>query len=189
MSKIDFIQDREAFTLLWQRARNCMEKAVASPSSTLLHFDSSNIATEIFLNFIRSLVAFKGSDEFSLIVLNPDPFNYFNFHFDKYPGFVVQAFHTNDEFFEILMTDPGDSPADAIGFYSEQYVVLPKLGDWYIYADRGWNGGTGVLSAPADVMTFARERFAFYENPGINQRRIEGLPEPLAPKNHDSQDK
>ncbi|WP_144138958.1 hypothetical protein [Paraburkholderia sp. BCC1884] len=187
MSKIDLIQNREVFTLLWERASSCMEKAIAGPSSTRLHFDSSNIATEIFLNLIRSVAAFEGSGEFSLIVLDPDPFNYFNFHFGKYPGFFVQACHTNDDFFEIMMADPGDSPADAIGFHSQRYAVLPKSGDWCIYADRGWNGGTGVLSGPADVMTFARERFAFYENPGVKKHRVEGLPEPLSPKGRNSQ--
>jgi hypothetical protein len=63
------------------------------------------------------------------------------------------------------MMDPGDSPADAIGFYSEQYVVLTSSGEWFCYVDRGWDGGTGVLSAPPDVMQFAKQRFAFYENP------------------------
>ncbi|MFL9899121.1 hypothetical protein PQR75_05835 [Paraburkholderia fungorum] len=165
MSKIDFIQDCEAFTLLWQRARECMKIAVATPASELLHFDSSNIGTERFRDLIRSIAAFNGTGEFAVIVLNPDPFNYFHFHFGKYPGFIVEAHHNDDAFFEILMMDPGDSPADAIGFYSEQYVVLSIVGDWFMYADRDWDWGTGVLSGPADLMTFARESFAFYENP------------------------
>jgi hypothetical protein len=161
MSNVDFIHDCETFTSLWQRARQCMDRVAVTPASDLLHFDSSNIGTEIFRNFIRNVAAFKGTGEFAVIVLNPDPFSYFNFHFGKYPGFVIEPRHTDDDFFEILMMDPGDSPADAIGFYSEQYVVLPISGDWFMYADRAWDGGTG----PPDVMTFARESFAFYENP------------------------
>jgi len=111
------------------------------------------------------MAAFNGTGSFAVIVLNPDPFNYFHFHFGRYSGFIVTADHDDDAFFEILMRDPGNSPADAIGFYSEQYVVLPIVGDWFMYADRDWDGGTGVLSGPADVMDFARESFAFYENP------------------------
>jgi hypothetical protein len=166
MSTLDFIRSREAFEPLWRRARECMDRVAITPASELLHFDSSNIVTEVFRNLIRSVAAFKGAGDFAMIVLNPDPFSYFNFHFGKYPGLIVEAHHTDDEFFEMLMKDPGDSPADAIGFYSEQYVVLPISGDWFIYADRGWDGGTGVLGGPEDVMTFARKRFAFYENPG-----------------------
>jgi hypothetical protein len=99
MSKIDFIQDREAFTLLWKRARECMKIAMDTPVSELLYFDSSCIGTESFRDLIRSLAAFSGTGEFAVIVLNPDPFNYFNFHFGKYPGFIVQAQHNDDDFF------------------------------------------------------------------------------------------
>ncbi|MFM0174018.1 hypothetical protein [Paraburkholderia sediminicola] len=166
MSNIDYINDREIFTLLWRRACECMEQVAVTPASELLHFDSSNLGTQIFRDLIRSVVAFDGTGEFAVIVINPDPFSYFNQHFGKYPGFIVGAQHTDDDFFEILMRDPGDSPADAIGFYSEQYAVLPISGEWSFYADRGWDGGTGVLNGPPDVMKFAQQRFAFYENPG-----------------------
>jgi hypothetical protein len=64
------------------------------------------------------------------------------------------------------MMDPGDSLADAMGFYSEQYVVLPISGEWFMYADRAWDGGTGVLSGSPAVMKFAQDSFGFYENPG-----------------------
>lgn len=166
MSNIGLINDREIFTPLWQRARECMERVSAIPASELLHCDSSNIATQVFYELIRNIATCNGTGEFAVVVLNPDPFSYFNMHFGKYPGFIVGPQHTDDDFFEILMKDPGDSPADAIGVYSEQYAVLPISGEWFFYADRGWDGGTGVLGGPPDVMEFARQRFAFYENPG-----------------------
>lgn len=164
MSNIDYISDRAIFTPLWRRARECMGRVAVTPASQLLHFDSSNIGTEVFRDLIRRIAAFKGTGEFAVIVINPDPFSYFNVHFGKYPGFIVEARHTDDDFFEILMMDPGDSPADAIGFHSEQYAVLPTSGEWFFYADRGWDGGTGVFSGPPDVMKFAQQCFAFYEN-------------------------
>ncbi|WP_168790704.1 hypothetical protein [Paraburkholderia aromaticivorans] len=166
MSNIDYINDRETFTPLWRRARECMERVSVTLASELLHYDSSNIGTQVFLDLIRNIAAFNGTGEFAVVVLNPDPFSYFNMHFGKYPGFIVEAQHTDDDFFKILMKDPGDSPADAIGFYSEQYAVLPVSGEWFFYADRGWDGGTGVFGGPQDVIKFARQRFAFYENPG-----------------------
>ncbi|MFL9996583.1 hypothetical protein PQR34_17455 [Paraburkholderia sediminicola] len=172
MSNIDFIHDRETFMSLWQRACACAQKVAMTPASDLLHFDSSNIATQIFQGLIRDIANFKGTGEFAVIVLNPDPFSYFHFHFGKYPGFIVKAHHSDDDFIDILMMDPGDSPADAMGFYSERYVVLPISGEWFMYADRGWDGGTGVLTGPPDVMMFARESFAFYENPDQPPRSI-----------------
>lgn len=163
MSKIDLIQDCEAFTSFWLRSRECMKIALITPPSELLHFDSSNICSRAFHDLIRDVASFNGTGDFAVVVLNPDPFSYF--HFGKYAGFVVNAHNSEDDFADILMMDPGGSPPDAIGFYSEQYVVLPIMGEWFTYADRGWDGGTGVLSGPADLMTFARESFAFYENP------------------------
>jgi hypothetical protein len=164
MSNIDYINDREIFMPLWHRARECMERISDTPVSELLHYDSSNLGTQVFHDLVRGIAAFNGNGEFAVVVLNPDPFDYFNVHFGKYPGFIVGTQHTDDDFFEILMRDPGDSPADAIGFYSEQYAVLPMSGEWFLYADRGWNGGTGVLGGPPAVMEFARQRFGFYEN-------------------------
>lgn len=165
MSNIDFIHNHETFLSLWQRACACAQTLAVTPVLDSLHFDSSNIGTQVFRDLVRDIANFKGTGEFAVIVLNPDPFSYFHSHFGKYPGFIFKAHRNDDDFFEILMRDPGDSPADAIGLYSEQYVVLPIPGDWFMYADRGWDGGTGVLSGPTDVMTFARETFAFYENP------------------------
>lgn len=165
MGNIDYIKDLEIFTPLWRRARGCMARVAVTPVSELLHYDSSNLGTQVFHDLIRSIAAFNGAGEFAVLVLNPDPFSYFNMHFGKYPGFIVEPQHSDDDFFEILMKDPGDSPADAIGFYSEQYAVLPLSGEWFFYADRGWDGGTGVLCGPPDVMNFARQRFGFYENP------------------------
>ena len=61
MSNIDFIHDRETFTLFWQRARECAEKLAVIPASDLLHFDSSNIGTQIFRDLIRIVLYISSS--------------------------------------------------------------------------------------------------------------------------------
>jgi hypothetical protein len=170
MNNIDFIHDRETFTSLWQRACVCARRVAVTPASDLLHFDSSNIGARFLQALVRDIASFKGTGEFAMIVLSPDPFSYFHFHFGKYPGFIVKPHHSAQDFSEILMRDPGDSPADAIDVYSNQYVVLPIYGEWFMYADRTWDWGTGVLTGPPDVITFARESFAFYENPDQDSR-------------------
>ncbi|MGF6774190.1 hypothetical protein P3T18_006704 [Paraburkholderia sp. GAS199] len=165
MRNIDYIHEREIFAPLWQRARDCSSRIATAPAGSLLHWDSSNLATQVFLDLTRSIAALDGNGEFAVVVLDPDPFDYFHVHFGKYPGFIVSPQHSDEDFFDILMRDPGDSLADAIGVYSEKYAVLPISGNWFMYADRGWKTGTGVLGGPPDVMQFARERFRFYENP------------------------
>lgn len=165
MTDIDFIHDRDSFVQLWQRANSCVQSSASARPSELLHFDSSNIAALKFLGLIRKILAFNGAGEFALIVLDPDPFNYFQFHFEKYPGFIVKAEHSDDQFFRMLFADPGGSPADAIGHNSERYMILPLPGDWFVYGDRAKGGGTGLLSGPPDLMAYARTSFHFYENP------------------------
>jgi hypothetical protein len=172
MNTINFIQDRDVFMSLWTRANACVERLAATPTTELLHFDSSNINTLIFQRLIRKLANFNGTGEFALIVLDPDPFNYFHFHFGKYPGFIAGTYNNEDDMADILMMDPGDSPADALGVRPDKYVVMPTAGEWFIYADRGWDWGTGVLSGPPDLMSFARASFAFYENANEHPREL-----------------
>lgn len=164
MIDIDFIHDRDIFTKLWKRASSCVESSAETGPAELLHFDSSNIATPKFLSLIRKLLAFNRAGEFAVIVLEPDPFSYFHFHFGKYPGFIARSEHTDEQFFQILLTDPGGSPADAIAHNSERYVVLPLPGEWFAYGDRAREGGIGVLSGPPAVRACARDSFGFYEN-------------------------
>ncbi|RAS28850.1 hypothetical protein [Paraburkholderia bryophila] len=143
MEKIEYIHDHVTFRLLWQRSNECVEKLKDIPDSELLHFDFSNLGMKIFHDLIRELANFNGDGEFAVVVLEPDPFSYFHFHFGKYSGLIVKAHHGEHEFFDALCTNPGDSPADAIGYYSEKYVALLLSGDWFMYADRGWDGAQG----------------------------------------------
>lgn len=164
MRKIDFISDSATFVPLWERASTGAKALANIPSADLLYFDSIDISTQKFFELIRALLAFKGTQDFASLVLKPDPFSYFHFHFDKYPGFIHRAEHTDDDFFESWQKDPGDSPADCLWANSARYAVLPIPGDWFVYADRKWE--TGVLSGPPDVISFARNFYPFFLDPG-----------------------
>lgn len=105
------------------------------------------------------------------MVLKPDPFSYFNFHFHKYPGFVHRADQSDDDFFESWQKDPGDSPADCLWANSELYAVLPTPGTWFMYADRKWE--LGVLMGPPNVIAFARSFYPFFLQPAEGFRIVE----------------
>lgn len=145
MNKIDFIHERCKFMPLWERANTSTKALVTISSTDLLYFDSVDISTQKFFDLIRAMLVFKGARDFASLVLKPDPFSYFNFHFGKYSGFVHRAEHSDDDFFESWQKDPGGSPADCLWANSERYAVLPIPGDWFVYADRKWE--MGVLSA------------------------------------------
>ncbi len=166
------VQDsnRTIFLPLSERATANVKTMAQTPSSGLLYFDSVDISTQKFLDLIRALLAAEGASNFASLVLKPDPFSYFNFHFHKYPGFVHRADQSDDDFFEAWLTDPGDSPADCLWANSERYAVLPLPGSWCIYADRKWE--TGVLAGPTEIIALARDFYPFFRVPpeGFNQQ-------------------
>lgn len=52
MSTIDFIHDHETFAPLWQRACAYVQTLTVTQASDSLHFDSSNIGTQVFQNLV-----------------------------------------------------------------------------------------------------------------------------------------
>ncbi|MGA3247313.1 MAG: hypothetical protein ABSD12_03925 [Paraburkholderia sp.] len=164
MNTIDFIHERCELMPLWERATAGVQTLRDRSSTDLLYFDSVDISTQKFFDLIRAMLAFKGARDFASLVLRPDPFSYFHFHFGKYPGFIHRAEHTDDDFFESWQRDPGGSPADCLWADSERYAVLPIPGDWFVYADRKWE--MGVLSGPPDIISFARNFYPFFLDPG-----------------------
>lgn len=163
MNPIDFIHERTEFIPLWERATASVQMLANRPSTDLLYFDSIDIQTQKFFELIRHLLAVKGASDFATLVIKPDPFSYFNFHFGKYPGFIHRAVNTDDDFFQFLLKDPGGSLADSLGSNSEQYVILPLPGDWIFFGDRSW--GTGVFYGSKDVMECARDFYPFFIAP------------------------
>ena len=163
MNTIDFIHKRREFMPLWERATAEVRMLRDRSSTELLYFDTIDLQTQKFFELIQTLLALKGTTDFATLVLKPDPFDYFNFHFGKYPGFMHRAENTDEEFFEFLLEDPGGSLADSLGTNSEHYVVMPVPGEWIAFGDRSW--GTGVLYGAPDIMECARSFYPFFIAP------------------------
>jgi hypothetical protein len=160
MNTIDFIRERSEFMPLWERATTGVRKLRDKLPAELLYFDTIDLQTQKFFELVQKLLALEGMTDFAALVLKPDPFDYFNFHFGKYPGFIHRAENTDDEFFEFLLKDPGGSLADSLGTNSEHYVVMPLSAKWIAFGDRSW--GTGVLYGPPDVMECAKSFYPFF---------------------------
>jgi hypothetical protein len=89
MNTIDFIHERCELMPLWERATAGVQMLRDRSSTDLLYFDSVDISTQKFFDLIRAMLAFKGASDFASLVLRPDPFSYFHFHFGKYPGLYI----------------------------------------------------------------------------------------------------
>lgn len=163
MSKLDFIRDEVRFQMYFDRAKAEIRLLASKPRDELLYFDPIDISTQKFFDLVQVLLAFQGSTEFVTLILNPDPFDYFHHHFGKYPGFVHRGENSDDEFFHLMMEDPGGSPADALGVNHQHYAIMPVEGDWIAFGDRSWD--VGVLYGPADIMECARNFYPFFLGP------------------------
>ncbi|WP_153074571.1 hypothetical protein [Paraburkholderia bonniea] len=163
MTKLDYIYDRETFTPLWNRANTGVQLLAEKPREDLLYFGSVDIVTPYLFELVQKLLKFKGETDFATVILKPDPFSYFHHHFGKYPGFITRPCNTYDEFFDFMMQDPGDSPADALGVNRHYYVQFPSNGDWIIFGDDSW--GIGMLYGPPDIMECARNFYRFFKKP------------------------
>lgn len=163
MTKLDYIYDQGEFTKLWSRATASVNSLVNKPRGELLYFDPIDIATPAFFELGQTLLAFENATDFATLILKPDPFNYFHHHFGKYPGFVHRSGNTYSQFFELMMRDPGDNIADALGVNHEHYVIMPIKGDWIAFGDRSWD--TGVFYGPPDIMECAKNFYPFFIAP------------------------
>jgi hypothetical protein len=171
MPQLDYIHDLTLFTALRSRANAGIQMLADKPRDELLYFDPIDIATQKFFDLVQVLLAFEGRSDFATVILKPDPFNYFHHHFGKYPGLVHRRENSDEEFFHLMMQDPGDSPADALGVNHEHYAILPVVGDWIAFGDRSWD--VGVFYGPPDIMECARNFYPFFNYPCPEGFRIE----------------
>jgi hypothetical protein len=163
MTQLDYIRDVSQFTALWGRAKAGVQQLARVPPAELFYFDPFDIVTPRLFGLVQTLLAVKGTTDFAAVILKPDPFKYFHHHFGKYPGFVHGQDNTYVEFFDLMMQDPGDSPADALGVNYDHYVIMPIEGDWIAFGDHPWD--TGVFYGPPDIMDCARKFYPYFGTP------------------------
>lgn len=171
MSRSEYLTSFSEFAPQWARAKEGVQTLVhlMRSDAPVLYFDSGDLSTLKWYNFVRSLLEFKGEDTFVVLVLRPDPVTYFHHHFRKYPAVVIRPEHNGQDFLNSIHADPGDSPADAIEVNSRRYAVLPVTGDWMICGDRYQE--YDAMFGPPDVIEFTREHYpfnVFERNPGFS---------------------
>lgn len=163
MKNLHYIEDQARFTELWKRATAKVLSLVNKPRHDLLYFDAIDIATRKFFELGQTLLAFGNATDFATLILKPDPFNYFHRLFGKYPGFIHRSGNTYEEFFELMMRDPGGNIADALGVNHEHYVIMPLVGEWIVFGDRSWD--IGVFYGPPAIMECAKRFYPFFITP------------------------
>jgi hypothetical protein len=146
---MNFLTRSEAFSkcqtiidTLIMRERHLPEQVFKSPLSLFVFINSDEIFhTVSFFQRIKSFLSQIEESRLFLAVIEPDPKDYFFHHFGKYSIVEMSVEDTNDDYLRIAQEDPGNSPADAIGFNSRVVLLFSSSGRWAIYVDRDYELG------------------------------------------------
>jgi hypothetical protein len=127
--------------------RQFPQKMVSDDYAYSCLFDFETIFSKDFFDVIKEILKEKANDCFYVIVAEPDPLNYFFKNFNKLPVISITSTMVFQEYVEILNSDPGGSPADALIFNSNiLYVVSEDLQIIYFF-DRKKEIGVGYYSS------------------------------------------
>lgn len=141
---MSYVKDKETFFRLSEQMQtvlireNRLPKQVFKEEFSEFRFiDLDELFTESFFNKLLAFLLLIGEREFVLYVLDPDPEGYFYKHFHQYSVLEFSAeINSAKDYTESLLTDPGDSPADAIRYNSNVFVLFSPSLRWAIYGER-----------------------------------------------------
>jgi hypothetical protein len=94
--------------------------------------DSAEALNGRFYAFLKLLCEMHGEKTFYLLTLEPNPITYFFRHFGRYPAFEFGPEDSSDTYKEVLLKDPGNSPADAIAHNGRVITLFPRTLSWFI---------------------------------------------------------
>ena len=105
-----------------------------------------------FLGPIMNLSKELGYEEFAAMMINPDPEDYYYYHFNKYGVFIFNCNDSYDDIANIRMQPPPENQADAFEFIVNSYALFPicsEMPEWCVYRDR--------LHCEAGILAFKNE--------------------------------
>jgi hypothetical protein len=123
-------------------ASECVVSDAALPGQVFRHHSAVRMIewdllwSRRFADFVIDLTKSSGSDAFRLLVLSPDPLEYFFHHFGSLPMLTLTSSDDSDAYIRAINRDPGNSPADAIVHNSNVIVGWPSSKRWCLYGDR-----------------------------------------------------
>ena len=100
----------------------------------IIEFDM--ICTRDFFRSIKAFLKLVGEKEFSLLVIDPQPKNYFHKHISRYPLIAFSIESTEDEFISIIHEDLENSLNGSICDVTDRLVVHSESGSLFIYGER-----------------------------------------------------
>lgn len=121
-----------------------------STTLELAEFDDAIICGAPFGDLLFRMMTRSGDMTFTYLVLRPDPIHYFFRHFRKFSALVFNTDDCANTYWDGLNTDPGGSPADAVGTNWYECAILPKSRAWFVHALRSDRANGGHLWLPPE---------------------------------------
>lgn len=158
-----WITERKAFEETHAQAKKWMETNDQKVGNDLarLTFDASELCTASFFKLLQALMGWAKDGSSRFLVMSPDPVNYFLSNFARYPLVEISSEDSLEQYLACLNTDPGESPADAIGINWMAYVIVSPSNSWFIRGVRSDHWG-GDLWLPAGWVRQAKEQYQYF---------------------------
>ena len=142
---VDFIKDNKEFEKYRLRFMALFREGIAFEQNPFnlyfkhyLAFEFDFIYHELFFEGIKSFLSKIENISLTFYTIEPSPKEYFFKHFQKYSVFEIGVDKSDEELSNIMMKDPGNSPADAFAINSNYIAIFSSSDQWAISGSRDW---------------------------------------------------
>lgn len=145
MAKENLITQTEEFNILKSRLSKMIEEDIPFEKNPFkpvfkyfigIEFDI--IFNENIFEAFRKFITKCELPHFVFYVLDPNPETYFYHHFRKFSVVKVGVDMSYNDFVNIMDSDPGGSPADALNVNSNELAIFSNANNWVVLGSREW---------------------------------------------------
>lgn len=126
---------------LIDKEKTIPEQVFDSRLSNFAFISIEDIFSEEFFDKMKKFLSQINENDFRVFAIEPDPESYFYHNFGKYPLLMFSMDSTAQQYVSAVFADPGESPADAIGYNSSSLLVYSSSYRWAIYGSRDFEVG------------------------------------------------
>jgi hypothetical protein len=139
--ELEFKKYKKRFSYFLNESINFENNPFNESFISFLSFDFDLIYNKLFFDGLKIFLHNIDTSSFVFYTIEPDQVNYFYYHFNKYSTVLINNTNTDEDFNNILMEDPGNSPADALAINSSVISLFSSSDDWVILCSRDFEIG------------------------------------------------
>ena len=140
---MNFIKDKERFNTELNKVNSFLYFDNKFPNqifkdiySRYLFFDFDIIYTKEFINSIIKLMNTTNDKKVNILILNPDPIDYYYKYFKKYPFSSFENHQNSEDYITFLNSEPQRESPDSLIYNSNLLILYPDSLKWSIIGNR-----------------------------------------------------